>query len=109
MIAVQAPAGSPAPDTDTIGRVIQGIMTGVGFLGAGVILRDAGGHVTGLTTAAAIWVCAALGIVCGLGYWSVVGVAIAIALVVLLFGGAVELAAQRVFTRRGPSPPDHGV
>jgi MgtC family len=42
---------------------------GMGFLGAGVILRDPKGHVTGLTTAATIWICAVLGIVCGLGYW----------------------------------------
>src|ERR1700737_3627829 len=56
-------------DPNAIGRIIQGILTGIGFLGAGVILRDTGGHVSGLTTAATIWVWPAWGIVCGLGYW----------------------------------------
>ena len=48
--------------------VIQGIMAGISFIGAGVILRDhKAGEVTGLTTAATVWVTAALGIACGLG------------------------------------------
>ena len=55
---------------------MQGILTGVGFLGAGVILRDPAGHVTGLTTAATIWVCAVLGLICGLGYWFILGVSV---------------------------------
>ena len=38
-------------DPNAISRVLQGILTGIGFLGAGVILRDSNGHVTGLTTA----------------------------------------------------------
>jgi putative Mg2+ transporter-C (MgtC) family protein len=73
-----------------------------------VILRDGGGHVTGLTTAAAIWVCAALGIVCGLGYWQVVGVSLGLVLLVLLLGRSVELAAERIFKRDRGGPPDHG-
>jgi len=38
-------------DANAVSRVVQGILTGVGFLGAGVILRDPAGHVTGVTTA----------------------------------------------------------
>ena len=54
--------------------VIQGIMAGISFIGAGVILRDhKAGEVTGLTTAATVWVTAALGIACGLGAWVIVG------------------------------------
>ncbi len=49
-------------------RVAQGIMTGIGFLGAGVIFRD-GPSVRGLTTAASIWATAALGIVIGVGMY----------------------------------------
>ena len=53
------------------GRVIAGVATGVGFLGAGVILRQASGEVRGLTTAAGIWSVAALGVVIGAGrYWT---------------------------------------
>jgi putative Mg2+ transporter-C (MgtC) family protein len=106
MITAQPQAGGVMADPNVIGRIIQGIMTGIGFLGAGVILRDVGGHVTGLTTAAAIWVCAALGIVCGLGYWQVVGVSVGLILLVLLLGRPVELAAERIFKRNRGGPPD---
>ena len=58
----------PTP-TDAISRVIQGVLAGVGFLGAGVIMRDDDGHVHRLNTAASIWVTAALGLTCGLGAW----------------------------------------
>lgn len=49
-------------------RMAQGIMTGIGFLGAGVIFRE-GLTVRGLTTAASIWVTAAIGILVGIGLW----------------------------------------
>jgi putative Mg2+ transporter-C (MgtC) family protein len=92
-----------------VGRVVQGILTGVGFIGAGVILRDPQGHVTGLTTAATLWLCAVLGMVCGLGHWAILGVALALASLVLVFGRWVESVAEGLFKRRGPQPPDHGV
>ena len=64
--------------------VIQGIMAGISFIGAGVILRDAkAGEVTGLTTAATVWIAAALGIACGLGAWVIVVATLALALFVL--------------------------
>ncbi len=50
-------------------RVIAQIVTGIGFLGLGVIWRQGMGKPTGLTTAAAIWVTAAVGILIGLGMW----------------------------------------
>ena len=49
-------------------RVIQGIVTGIGFLGAGVIIHE-GRSVTGLSTAASIWSAAAIGILVGLGFY----------------------------------------
>src|SRR5205814_3702900 len=49
-------------------RVIQGIVTGIGFLGAGVIIKE-GFSVRGLTTAASIWVISAVGVVIGAGYY----------------------------------------
>jgi putative Mg2+ transporter-C (MgtC) family protein len=53
---------------DGISRVVQGVATGVGFLGAGAILKvSARGEIKGLTTAAGIWVTAAVGVTCGLG------------------------------------------
>lgn len=50
-------------------RTAQGVMTGIGFLGAGVIMRE-GLSVRGLTTAASIWVTAAIGILAGVGFYS---------------------------------------
>jgi putative Mg2+ transporter-C (MgtC) family protein len=59
---------------DTVSRAIQGVATGVGFLGAGEILHSSGEpsgkpSVRGLTSAATIWLTAALGIVAGCGFW----------------------------------------
>ena len=50
-------------------RVIQGIVTGVGFLGAGVILKE-GFNISGLTTAASIWVASAIGVMVGVGFYA---------------------------------------
>jgi putative Mg2+ transporter-C (MgtC) family protein len=50
-------------------RMAQGIMTGIGFLGAGVIMKE-GLSVRGLTTAASIWITAAIGILAGVGFYS---------------------------------------
>lgn len=55
---------------DGVTRVIQGIVTGIGFLGAGVIVKE-GFTVRGLTTAASVWVASAIGVVLGAGsYWT---------------------------------------
>lgn len=59
-----------AANSGDASRVIQGIVTGIGFLGASVIVRDGRRHdVRGLTTAACVWLTACLGAVCGLGDW----------------------------------------
>jgi putative Mg2+ transporter-C (MgtC) family protein len=65
--------------------IIQGIMGGIGFIGAGVILRDhKEGTVENLTTAATVWLTAALGIACGLAAWKVIAVAVVFALITLV-------------------------
>ena len=57
---------------DSASRVIQGIVTGIGFLGAGVIVRgDVKAHVHGLTTAACVWLTACFGSACGMGEWRI--------------------------------------
>jgi putative Mg2+ transporter-C (MgtC) family protein len=63
-------------------QVAAGVVTGIGFLGAGVILRERG-QVTGMTTATTIWTSAALGMGIGLGYYLLVGVAAAVVLLIL--------------------------
>jgi len=78
-------------NTDAVSRVIQGIITGIGFLGAGVIIHDKiTERVYGLTTAASIWVTAALGIVCGMGLWQIAGVSVAIVLLLFIVGRPLE-------------------
>ena len=49
-------------------RVVQGIITGIGFLGAGVIMRGASGEVRGLTTAATMWAMTGIGVAVGSGH-----------------------------------------
>jgi putative Mg2+ transporter-C (MgtC) family protein len=69
---------------DAVSRVIQGIVTGVGFLGAGSIIRGASEEsIRGLTTAASIWVAAGTGIACGLANWPLVVGACLLGLLVL--------------------------
>jgi putative Mg2+ transporter-C (MgtC) family protein len=75
----------PMP-TDAISRVVQGVLAGVGFLGAGVIMRDDTGHVHRLNTAASIWVTAALGLTCGLGAWIPAAIATILVFALLTLG-----------------------
>src|SRR4051812_47927054 len=70
-------------------RMAQGIMTGIGFLGAGVIFKE-GLTVRGLTTAASIWVTAAIGILVGIGFWFAAIVGAAATLIVLALFRFVE-------------------
>jgi putative Mg2+ transporter-C (MgtC) family protein len=70
-------------------RMAQGIMTGIGFLGAGVIFKE-GLTVRGLTTAASIWVTAAIGILVGIGFWFAAVVGTAATLTVLALFRWVE-------------------
>ncbi len=65
-------------------RVAAGVVVGVGFLGAGVILHREGGIVAGLTTAATIWVMSGVGLAAGAGLYVVATVATAIVLGVLI-------------------------
>lgn len=63
-------------------RMAQGVMTGIGFLGAGVIVKE-GLSVRGLTTAASIWITAAIGILAGVGFYLVALVGTVVTLAVL--------------------------
>lgn len=75
MIPLQAEGDSPYAATNALSRTIQGVATGVGFLGAGLILQEsptkstATPKVRGLTTAACIWTAAGLGAAIGCGLW----------------------------------------
>jgi putative Mg2+ transporter-C (MgtC) family protein len=70
-------------------RMAQGIMTGIGFLGAGVIIKE-GLSVRGLTTAASIWITAAIGILAGIGFYFPLAISVVLTLGILSFFRWIE-------------------
>jgi putative Mg2+ transporter-C (MgtC) family protein len=90
-IRVEGMASNPDALSRVVQGIIQGVMAGISFIGAGVILRDAKARtVEGLTTAATVWVTAALGVACGLAAWRVTAVAVVLALLLLVVGRWLE-------------------
>ena len=84
-----------------LSRVIQGLIAGIGFLGAGAIVKGRPGEdVEGLTTAASIWMTAAIGVTTGMGRASTAILSTALALLVL----AVLLHGERLLRPRNPMP-----
>lgn len=80
-------------------RIVSNIVTGVGFLGAGVIFKD-GLTVTGLTTASTIWISAALGIAIGTGEYFITGVGSIIVLIVLALLEKLQLVIEHLHQDR---------
>ncbi len=92
-LAVLALANGSSADAS---RVIQGLVTGIGFLGAGVIIRTHRSHqIQGLTTAACVWLTACIGAACAVAHWSLVLTAALLVLLILLFGGPLENAVRQ--------------
>jgi putative Mg2+ transporter-C (MgtC) family protein len=81
LLTVLSIYGFPGSDP---ARVAAGVATGIGFIGAGVILHRTGGEVIGLTTAATIWAVAGIGIAAGAGLYIIAPVATVLALIILL-------------------------
>ena len=95
-IVVLACAGSRM-DMDGLSRVIQGIVTGIGFIGAGSILKlSEERDIQGLTTAAGLWMTAAIGVACGLGTIGLALIATAMTLIVLWVMRVMEARAKAV-------------
>lgn len=96
--------GSSIPVHPDISRVLQGLVTGIGFIGAGSIIQNRK-TVKGLTTAAAAWVVAGLGAACGLGLYKLAAVLTGVVLFTLVVLAVVE---QRVFPEppKEPEPPE---
>lgn len=71
-------------------RIAAGVITGIGFLGAGAIIREPQG-IKGLTTAASLWVVSGIGLAAGCGFYTAAFFTTALALIVLLFMGNMEV------------------
>jgi putative Mg2+ transporter-C (MgtC) family protein len=86
--AALAGAGDPT-------RIIQGIVTGIGFLGAGVIMRE-GFNISGLTTAASIWTSSVIGILMGVGFYlSAMGLAFLSAMIMIYMSKVESMLPSR--------------
>jgi putative Mg2+ transporter-C (MgtC) family protein len=91
IVLLSSQSADPLRISDATSRVIQGILTGIGFLGAGVIFHaDHHFRIHGLTSAACTWLTACVGIMCGAGQWRIVAVGLAITFAVLITGGRLE-------------------
>jgi putative Mg2+ transporter-C (MgtC) family protein len=78
-------------DAQAVSRVLQGLITGLGFLGAGVIIREQRSQkVHGLTTAASLWTCALIGASFGAGQFVLGGLSLGAILLTLIIGGPLE-------------------
>lgn len=78
-------------DAQSVSRVLQGLITGLGFLGAGVIIREQSSQrIHGLTTAASLWACALIGASFGAGQFALGGLALGAILLTLVIGGPLE-------------------
>ena len=94
LITVISIAGFPG---DVPGRVAAGIVTGIGFIGAGVILHRTGGEVKGLTTAATIFAAAAIGMAAGTGKYIIAVGACVLTLLILLIPHLHQIFKNRNF------------
>ena len=108
LLAGLAPGSTAAGDAT---RLAQGVMTGVGFLGGGVIFKE-GANIQGLTTAASIWATAAIGLLCGIGLWPTGLAAAVLVLLVLTAMRYVEgllptrVRAEGAFRFKAETAPD---
>ena len=82
-------------DSADLSRVIQGVVAGVGFLCAGTILKSGDDQVRGLTTAAGLWLTAAIGIAAGLGREMTAALSTVLALAILSLEGPIRRLAGR--------------
>jgi len=96
-LALMAPPGN---DASAPGRIIQGLVAGIGFIGSGVILHRRDNHtVEGLTTAASIWVIAAVGVAVGAGLWRASTIVVLISLILLVVGSPIDRFIHRLSRR----------
>lgn len=95
-VAQGTSGGSP----EAASRVMAGIITGVGFLGAGVLIHEGRG-VHGLTTAASVWLVASIGVACGSGMYAVGAATTFISLLVLVVLSPLAKKIRRDLHKKG--------
>ena len=106
MLTLTAAAQQQVVTYDGLSRVVQGILQGIGFLGAGVIMRAKGrNEIHGLTTAASVWLTAILGVGCGLGEWQMTLAAFTVSVFILTIGRRIE----KLILSLSPLPDDAGI
>ena len=89
--------GRGSGDMAAASRVVQGLIAGIGFIGGGAILRQAGARpIHGLTTAASIWIVAATGVAVGAGLWRGATIAVVLTLIILTIGHSIDNAVRKV-------------
>jgi putative Mg2+ transporter-C (MgtC) family protein len=103
-VMVPLQAGCLTQEPDALSRTIQGVATGIGFLGAGEILEQsrqdsARIEIKGLTSASALWVSAGLGVAAGCGLWLLTVIGSGLTLLVLTVFKRLEQQAMRSSSR----------
>jgi putative Mg2+ transporter-C (MgtC) family protein len=100
-VLIVAPlSASGESQADAQSRVLQGVLTGIGFLGAGVILHSAQkNRIYGLTSAAVIWITAVFGALCGHGRIDIALLGFVMIMFVMLVGGHIEDAIRQRFPK----------
>lgn len=102
IIGIELLAGySPETQVDPT-RVLQGVVGGIGFLGAGSIIQSRG-SVEGVTTAAAVWVAGAIGAGCGLGNYVLVAILVSFCFLTLVVLGRLEHSVTETKKHRNQS------
>lgn len=97
--------GQSGGDSAAPGRIIQGLVAGIGFIGGGVILHRSGGRsVHGLTTAASIWIASGTGVAVGTGLWRAAVTTVILSLLVLSLGRPLDDALHKI---SGDNPDDN--
>lgn len=89
MVSLEVAGGSAGRGTADPGRIAAQVVSGIGFLGAGTIMRE-GLTIRGLTTAASLWVVAALGLAAGAGFYTAAAIATLVTIATLMIMGRFE-------------------
>lgn len=102
-------AAEPSDPHASVFRTVQGVLSGIGFLGAGIIMRGSSANdVHGLTTATALWVACIVGIIYGMGQWTLGSLCFVLTMAILVIGRPLEkFVNDRVARKKSESVSNH--